>query len=480
MSLHVEQTPATAEANPYLEGPYAATHDEVTLHGLEVLAGEIPDDLNGVYVRNGPNPQHHPVGRYHWFDGDGMVHSVHFADGTATYRNRWVRTEGFLAERDAGTAIWHGIMEPFGANPADAPEKDTANTDLVFHRDRLLALWYRAGKPYALDPVTLETIGPHDFDGTLRCEVSAHAKVDERTGELMFFDFGVKQPYMRYGVVGPEGTVRHFVPIDLPGPRLPHDMAITERHSILMDLPLVADPEAARRGRHKLDFQRDLPARFGVIPRYGGAEEIRWFDADPCYIYHSVNARDDGDEVVLDVCRVKQPQPVPADAGPLAQMLTYLRLDAHLHRYRFDLRTGRTREQVMDDDNSEFPSMNQELIGRPARYTYNMHISPEKTLLFDGVMKYDVDEGTADTHWFGDGRWGSEAPFAPRPGARAEDDGYLVSYVHDERDGSSEVHVLDARDMTAEPVCRLRLPVRVPLGFHATWIPGERLPGGSA
>ena len=314
MSLHVEQSLATAEANPYLEGPYAATHDEVTLHGLEVLAGEIPDDLNGVYVRNGPNPQHHPMGRYHWFDGDGMVHALHFADGTASYRNRWVRTEGFLAERDAGTAIWHGIMEPFGANPADVPEKDTANTDLVFHRDRLLALWYRAGKPYALDPVTLETLGPHDFDGTLRCEVSAHAKVDEDTGELMFFDFGVKQPYMRYGVVGPEGTVRHFVPIDLPGPRLPHDMAITARHSILMDLPLLADPEAARRGRHKLDFQRDLPARFGVIPRYGKADEIRWFEADPCYIYHSVNARDEGDEVVLDVCRVKQPQPLAADA----------------------------------------------------------------------------------------------------------------------------------------------------------------------
>ena len=480
MSLHIEAKATALEPNPYLEGPYEATQDEVTLRGLEVLAGRIPDDLNGVYVRNGPNPQHHPVGRYHWFDGDGMVHSVHFTDGEAIYRNRWVRTEGFLAERDAGRAIWRGIIEPFGENPPDTPEKDTANTDLVFHRDKLIALWYRAGKPYALDPVTLETLGPHDFGGTLRCEVSAHAKVDEQSGELMFFDFGVKQPYMRYGVVGPEGTVRHFVPIDLPGPRLPHDMAITERHSILMDLPLVADPEAARSGRHKLRFERDLPARFGVIPRYGDAHEIRWFDADPCYIYHSVNARDEGDEVVLDVCRVKQPKPVAPDAGPLAQMLTYLRLDAHLHRYRFDLRTGQTREQVMDDDNSEFPSMNQGLIGRPARYTYNMHISPEKTLLFDGLMKYDVDRGVAETHWFGDDRWGSEAPFAPRPGSQEEDDGYLVSYVHDERDGSSEVHVLDARDMTADPVCRLRLPVRVPLGFHATWIPGGSLPGGSA
>ena len=152
MSLHVEASAAVAETNPYLEGAYAATHDEVTLRGLEVLDGRIPDDLNGVYVRNGPNPQHHPVGRYHWFDGDGMVHSVHFADGEATYRNRWVRTEGFLAERDAGRAIWRGIIEPFGANPPDAPEKDTANTDLVFHRDRLIALWYRAGQAVRARP----------------------------------------------------------------------------------------------------------------------------------------------------------------------------------------------------------------------------------------------------------------------------------------------------------------------------------------
>jgi carotenoid cleavage dioxygenase len=161
-------------------------------------------------------------------------------------------------------------------------------------------------------------------------------------------------------------------------------------------------------------------------------------------------------------------------------MLSYLRLDAHMHRYRFDLRSGRCTEQVLDDDNSEFPSINQGLVGRQSRYAYNMHISPEKTLLFDGLMKYDVDAGAAETYWFGDGRWGSEAPFAPRPGAIAEDDGYLVSYVYDEREGRSEVEVLDAADVAAGPVCAIALPVRVPLGFHATWVPGERLPGGSA
>jgi carotenoid cleavage dioxygenase-like enzyme len=135
---------------------------------------------------------------------------------------------------------------------------------------------------------------------------------------------------------------------------------------------------------------------------------------------------------------------------------------------------------VIDDDNSEFPSINQGRVGRRSRYAYNMHISPESELLFDGLMKYDVESGVAVTHRFGEGRWGSEAPFAPRPGASAADDGYVVSYVYDEREGRSEVEVLDAADLTAGPVCRIKLPVRVPIGFHATWVPGERLPGGSA
>jgi carotenoid cleavage dioxygenase-like enzyme len=478
MSLHLEtvEVARAAEPNPYLGGPYAPTHDEVTIDRLEVL-GEIPDDLNGVYVRNGPNPQFDPRGRYHWFDGDGMVHALHIAEGKAAYRNRWIRTEGFERERTAGTPLWTGIIEPFAGNPPEALEKDTANTSLVFHNDRLLALWYRSGKPYALDPVTLETLGAEEFGGTLRCEVSAHAKVDEQTGELFFFDYGVRPPYMRYGVASADGVIRHFVPIDLPGPRLPHDMAITERHAILMDLPLFSDPTAAKAGRFKLHFDRTVPSRFGVIPRYGAADEIRWFEAEPCFIYHSVNAWEDDDEVVLEVCRVTKPEPRSDLDGPLAQMLSYLRLDAHLHRFRFDLRTGATREEVVDDDNSEFPSLNLSRVGRRARYAYNMHISPEKTLLFDGLMKYDVANGSSETYWFGEGRWGSEAPFAPRPGAADEDDGYLLSYVYDEREGRSDVEVLDAQDVAAGPVCRIKLPVRVPLGFHATWIPGERLPG---
>jgi carotenoid cleavage dioxygenase-like enzyme len=483
LTLHVDRSAVlppdpTDEPNPYLIGPYEPVREERTAP-LRLLEGSLPDDINGVYVRNGPNPQHAPVGRYHWFDGDGMVHAVQFADGRATYRNRWIRTDGFVSERDADRAIYSGILEPFAANPG-AHEKDTANTDLIYHRDRLLALWYRSGSPYALDPVTLDTVGKEDFGGSLPSELSAHAKVDAHTGELVFFDYGIKQPHLRYGVVSPDGAVSHYLGIELPGPRLPHDMAITENWSILMDLPLYADPDAAAAGRHRLVFDRDLPSRFALVPRHGSASEVRWFEARPCYIYHSINAWEENGAVVMDVCRVKQPKALPADASPLAKMLTYLRLDAHVHRFRFDLHSGRTTEQVLDDDNMEFPSIRQDRQGRPTRYAYTMHISPEDTLLFDGLTKYDTASQRAETYWFGDGRWGSEAPFAPRPGSSTEDDGYLISYVCDERAGSSEVHILDAAAPSEGPVCRLGIPFRVPLGFHATWIDGSRLPGGTA
>ncbi len=468
--------------NPYLDGLFAPVTDERTDTDLQVI-GELPADLDGVFVRNGPNPQFTPTGRYHWFDGDAMVHAVRFQNGRASYRNRWVRTRGLEQESAAGEGLFTGVMENPAANPdlgLRLPLKDTANTDLVYFRQRLLALWYLAGEPYAMDPVSLAPLGVDDFEGTRECQVSAHAKVDERTGELMFFDYGPTAPFMRYGVVGPAGTVTNLVDVDLPGPRLPHDMAVTEHYSILMDLPLINDPEALRHGRHKIMFAPEMPARFGVIPRHGAGRDVRLFEADPCYVYHSVNAWEEGDEIVLDLCRVTKPAPRAGAVGPLAKMLSYLRLDAHLYRYRFNLVTGATTEHSLDDDNTEFPTMDASRLGRATRYAYTMRISPEPTLLFDGIVKYDTQTGATDRHWFGPGRWGSEAPFAPRPADdRAEDDGYLVSFVHDENHDRSEVVVLDATDVAAGPVARVLLPGRVPIGFHACWVRGEQLPVGS-
>jgi carotenoid cleavage dioxygenase-like enzyme len=472
--------PGAEEENPYLLGVYAPVSTEIDAADLTVI-GEIPRDLNGVYLRNGPNPRFAPEGRYHWFDGDGMVHAVHLEDGRARYRNRYVRTKAFQAESEAGRALWTGVMEnpkgnPFG-NGHGLNLKDNANTDVIFHRGKVLTTWYLCGSPYAIDPLSLETLGAEDFLGTLTGDVMAHPKVDERTGELFWFDYGPKPPFMRYGVVSADGKVVHTTDVTLPGPRLPHDMAITDHYAVLMDLPLLQDAAAAKHGRHKIVFDRSLPARFGVLPRHGTGDQVRWFEAKPCYIYHVVNAWESGDEVVLDVCRVSKPQPRADARTPLATMLSYLRLDAQLYRYRFDLRTGATTETPLDDDNIEFPSVDARLVGQPSRYSYNVHISPESTLMFDGLVRYDQRTGARESHEFGPGRWGSEAPFCPRDGSTGDDDGYLVTFVQDEGTGKSEVDIFDAAALSAGPVARILLPQRVPLGFHATWVRAGQLAG---
>ncbi len=465
-----------AGQNPYLMGPYAPVDLEITTGDLEVI-GEIPSDLQGLYVRNGPNPRVDTKGRYHWFDGDGMLHAIHFEDGRATYRNRWIRTEGFQAELAAGSAQWQGVAEPRQANPDDGSRlrlKDTANTDVLFHNGNLVALWYLAGKPYRIDPFSLDTLGPEDWNGTRKSCVSAHAKIDPLTGEFCYFDYGPTDPYMSYGVVSADGVVKHHIPVELPGPRMPHDMAITENHSILMDLPLVVDEESRLAGRHRLEFKRDTPSRFGIVPRYG--DRVRWFEAEPCYIYHSINAFEEGNEIVMDVCRFRPPGPAAIPLrGELASILNYLRLDAFVHRYRFDLATGRTREERLDDANVEFPIIDPSLFGRKNRYAYTVSINSDVTMYFDGIVKYDLQTGKKERHSFGPGRYGSEAPFAPRSPQKAEDDGYLVAFVYDDERQKSEVVVLDAADLAAGPVCRVLLPVRVPNGFHACWVPAADL-----
>jgi carotenoid cleavage dioxygenase-like enzyme len=463
--------------NFFLRGVFAPTSREITADNLQV-EGEIPQDLFGIYLRNGPNPIFQPRDRYHWFDGDGMVHAIEFREGRATYRNRWITTEGFLAEQQAQRAIWPGLMDkpdryvPRGAG-SDGWLKDTANTDLVFHNGYALALWYQCGVPYKIEARTLQTVGIENFRGALKRTVSAHAKVDPVTGELLFFDYSTKPPLMTYNVVSASGELKHHISIDVPGPRLPHDMAFTPHYSVLMDLPLFWDPDLLARGIHKVSYFPHLPSRFAIVPRYGDAGEVRWFETSPCYIYHVVNAWEDGDEIVMDACRVIGPEPKSARGeGELARMRAFLRLEAELYRWRFNLATGVAREERVDDQRIEWPTIHRGKMGRRTRYAYSSLVPH-----FEGLVKYDLERNTSERYLFGAGRAANECPFAPRLGAADEDDGYLVAFVSDANGGDQgEVVILNAKDIAAGPIGRLKIPQRVPVGFHALWIPGEQLP----
>jgi carotenoid cleavage dioxygenase len=464
--------------NPYLHGIHAPTIHETAAFDLEV-EGELPADLCGAYVRNGPNPVFQPINPYHWFDGDGMVHAVYLRDGKAAYRSRMLPTAGLRDEIAAGHAIWPGVMGPFDL---DAPRhylKDTANTDLVWHDGQLLALWYLCGAPYRLDPLTLEPRGEADFGGRLTTAVSAHPKVDERTGELVYFTLAeFEPPYMTYGVVGRDGQLAHEVPIDLPGPRAPHDITITERYSIVHDFPFFHDVAVLRVHGYRVGrFHRDLPSRFGLLPRRGGGDAVRWFEFAPGYVLHMVNAWEEGDWIVMDGCF----QPDPAirrkpEEGALASMLGYLRIRSHLHRWRMNLATGETREEPLDDLNVEFCLPDTELYGEKTRFSYHQYIPVDNyTVEFHGLVKYDHETGLRWRYDYEPGWYASEAPFARRLGASAEDDGYAVTIATSAETLRSEAWVFPARDIEQGPIARVKLPARVPTGFHAKWVRGDRI-----
>lgn len=477
--------------NPYLHGPYTPVVSEVTAVDLEVVEGKLPDDLFGAYMRNGPNPVFKPKDLYHWFDGDGMVHAVYFRDGRASYIRRWVRTQALRDELAQGGSSLSGIMGPFdvqrmndGSNSMNPDYcKDTSNTTLTWHNGRVLSQWYNAGRTYALDPLTLDTVADETFNGQIETTLNAHAKWDPKTGELIDYDYGDFRSYLTYHVVGDDGKLKHTARIDLPGPRLPHDTTITPGFTILHDFPLYHDPEVLRRtGRRVVEFHRNTPSRFGVLPRYGTQEQVRWFEFEPGYVLHMVNAWEEGDWITMDGCF--QPDPTirrDRSEGVLGSMLAYLRYRGHLRRWRMNVRTGEKSEQQLDDLNVEFCLPDTDLYGLKSRYSYHQRVPTDlQTLAFDGLVKYDHEKQTREVYEYPQGWYPSESPFAKSTRGGSEDRGYVITVATNAKDYTGEAWVFDAQRITTGPIARVKLPSRVPVGFHAAWIPGDRLWGQRA
>jgi carotenoid cleavage dioxygenase-like enzyme len=481
----VASTLPADDDHPYRSGAWTPNVREWDADDLEV-EGELPDDLDGVYLRNTENPVHPSIGMYHPFDGDGVLHQIRFRDGHAAYRNRFVRTDGFLAEQEAGRPLWTGLMAAPEASEredgwgARGRMKDASSTDVVVHRGKALSTFYQCGDVYQLDAATLADEGKAPWTAAFPSPtgVSAHTKLDERTGELLVFGYGKEAPYLHYGVVDPAGELVHAIDVPLPGPRLPHDMAFTEHYAIFNDLPLYWAPELLAHGVHVPTWYPDQPSRFGIVPRRGSTDEVRWFEAAPTYVLHWINAYEDGDEVVLDGFFQHDPSPakVPG-ADRLASAYRYLdleRLQARPHRWRFDLVTGQTKEEPLSDRVMEFGMINGRHAGRPYRYSYDMTGAPG-WFLFDGLVKHDLATGAEQRYDFGPGVFASETPFAPRPDASAEEDGYLVTFTTDLVEDRSECLVFDAADVTVGPIARVRLPERICSGTHACWAPGTAL-----
>lgn len=443
----------TTVENRYLTGNYAPVANEVTATELAVT-GSLPEVLSGRYLRNGPNPFSAPEpSTYHWFAGDGMVHGIRLRDGRAEwYRNRWVRS----------AEIARALGEPVRPGPVHADMDFASNTNVIGHAGRTFAIVEAGARPYELT-YELDTVGPTDFGGTLPGAYTAHPKRDPATGELhavsYYWGWG---NLVQYTVVDTAGAVRKVVDIEVGGPVSVHDMSLTERFVVIYDLPVVFDVEAATSGAgFPYRWDPDYRARVGLLDRDGGADDVRWFEVEPCYVFHPMNAYDDGDRVVLDVVRhgkMFDTHRLGPDEGPPT-----------LERWTVDVTGDKVVEERLDDRGQEFPRVDERVVGRRHRYGYAGAFLGNETAL----VKHDLDRRTSEVRLLASAGGASEAVFVPSGPEAGEDDGWVLAVVYDPDRDTSDLLVLNAGDFTGEPQAIVHLPQRVPFGFHGNWVPDE-------
>ncbi len=447
--------------NEYLEGNFAPVTDEVTLTDLPVT-GTIPTELTGRYLRNGPNPVTPPdPDAYHWFVGDGMVHGLRLDEGRASwYRNRWVRS----------AVVADALGEPHHPGPVHADMDFGPNTNVIGHAGKVLAIVEAGSRPYELTD-ELDTVGPTDLGGTLQGGYTAHPKRDPRTGELhaMSYYWGWGNE-VEYTVIDTSGSVSHSRMIETTGSPMVHDMSLTERFAVVYDLPVTFDLEDAMAGkRMPYTWKADYPARLGLVPRpdsdlAGG--DVRWFEVDPCYVFHPMNAYEDGDDVVLDVVHWTRMFD-PGHHGPFGATMPSLR------RWTIDTVGGKVREELHDDHDQEFPRVDERVVGRHHRYGYSAINLPGSGSgpRHGGILKVDVESGTTEVLDLGAGAAQNEAVFVPRSADAAEDDGWLLCLTYSSESDTSRLDIHHAQDLQGGPVATVQLPRRVPFGFHGNWLP---------
>ncbi len=463
------------DGQPDLSGNMFPVGTEVDVTALQVT-GQIPAGLQGTFVRNGPNPLFQPIGHYHMFDGDGMLHGITLDNGQASYRNRWIRSRGLQAEAALGRSVYRGLSEvmefPDPALVGDAgPVKNPANTHIIRHAGKYLALW-EGGLPTEVT-ASLDTVGEYNFNGKLHGAMTAHPRLDPRTGEMFFFSYSPVEPVIRYYVADASGTIVHYTKIDIPAPVMMHDFIITEQHAVFLDSPIVMD--IANMGKGPLvQWRPENGTRIGVLPRFGNADEIRWFEIDPGHVQHFWNGWAEGDRIEFSGTRFEHPDfGINPASEPGAS--TADNTSPYPAKFWVDLASGTAGWEQTDDLGGDFARFNDDYNGVRTRYHYmSAAVAPERRLGdFDSIVRYD--DVTGDRQIWNSGPSGhvGESVFAPNPVTQSEGDGWLLNAVYDDATDRTDLCVFNAQDLNSGPVARVHITQRIPFGFHANWFAAD-------
>lgn len=432
----------------HLRGNYAPIAQEMTTTSLPV-SGVIPEDINGLYVRNGPNPASGVSS--HWFTGDGMLHGVRLEGGRAVwYRNRYVKTRSLA-----------GDGRFLGEDGSVDRTVSVANTHVIRHHGVMLALVENT-LPTCVTPL-LETTGPYDFGGQLTSNMTAHPKECPVSGELHFFGYHFAPPFLTYHRLTADGVLEFSREIDVAGPTMVHDFAITRDHVVFLDLPVVFDWDKAAAGAGMpYRWSDDYGARVGVLRRNDESAPVRWFDVQPCYVFHVMNAFDTPQGVSIDVARY--------DSMWREQDNHFT--SAYLTRWAINFQDARVNEQTINGHALEFPRINDSHQGLDYRYGYAPLTGDggDDGLQSRAIGKVDLVTGECRPYAFEDEVNPGEFVFAPRAGATREDSGYLMGFGYHPSSNASALYIFDAEQAGSSPLARIDLPQRVPFGFHGSWL----------
>ncbi|MFT3723682.1 MAG: carotenoid oxygenase family protein [Hyphomonadaceae bacterium] len=442
--------------NPYLTGIHTPLKTENTFTDLKVT-GEIPTALDGLYLRNGPNPLKAPnPATHHWFVVDAMLHGLRLKDGKALwYRNRWIR----------GNEVAEALNEKAAPGPQG---RGTPNTNVVGHAGKILAIVEAGGFPAEMSE-TLETNRFSDFEGTFGKAFSAHPHLDPDTGEMHAICYAGQEPTtIWHTVVGVDGKIRRNEPIPVQdGPSI-HDCMITKSYVIIMDLPVTFSMNALMGGdSFPYRWNPKHAARIGLLPREGKAADIIWCDIEPCYIFHPANAYETPDGKVIMDAAVHVNMFSESTQGPDSKKTPFERLT-------IDPVAKKVARKVIDASPQEFPRPDERRMGKPYRYAYTMALPEDGDPAFMGdsrLFKHDLETGKRQVHDFGTGKMPGEFVFVPASATSAEDEGWLIGFVVDTVAKSTDLVILNARNFAGAPQATVTIPVQIPPGFHGNFIP---------
>ena len=459
----------TAEDNQ----AYEITADEIR--------GKIPDDLCGIFLRNGPARNElagKPFG--HWFDGDGCVHTFRIENGGVKYRSSFVKTPKYVEETRAQAVKFrsYGHNAPGGFLKNLHMPANAANTSIIYHGGKLLTL-FEGGLPWRMDLDTLATLGPETFDGALKKmdTFSAHGKLHPRTGDYFNFGMGMgARPKINLYKISPHGSMvaRSALPIDQMA--FCHDNAMTENYLVFMVMPVnFTNPLKVLFARDTIDNNMEFQPEHGMkvyVVSLSDFSLVRTLEVDPFMFAHSSNCWEEGDELVIDVVAMS------AQDGEIGTRFSRNLFSqprpatGQLTRFRMNIKNGQINREVLPSGiPSEFPQWDWRLTGSPTRYTYTAGICENETPgFYNAVQRVDCQAGEASVYDCGPGRYTSEPIFVPRNAEAVEGDGYLLFVVYDAGTELSELMILDASNMTDE-IASVPLRNHVPHGFHCGFTP---------